>query len=63
MSEKKKPTRTSDADPGPERIHDPPAGLDRLRWALDRIVRVSKEAIGKEAQQTKAKGRQSPHAG
>lgn len=48
MSGRDERTRNSDADRSPEeRISDPLAGLDRLRNALKRIVRVPKEAIDK----------------
>lgn len=45
MSERKKPTPTSGAAEGPERIKDPKAGLDRLRDALRDILKVPKSAI------------------
>lgn len=45
MSERDERTRNSDADRSPEeRINDPPAGLDRMKDALRRILRVPKEA-------------------
>ena len=49
MSAQKRLTRTSGADQSPERINDPPAGLDRLRHALKRILSVSKSDVSRRA--------------
>ena len=45
MSEKKRPTHTSGADPGPEQIKDPQAGLDRLKDVLRHLLKVPKSPI------------------
>jgi len=44
-----------------ERINDPPEGLARLREALKHILKVPKEAIGKEQKEATTGGHPSPH--
>ena len=47
MSENKKPTRTSGADPSPERIvEDGRSGLDRLREFTKAILKAPKHPTG-----------------
>ena len=57
MSEKQEHTRTPDADQGPERIDDPPAGLDRLKKTLKRILKVPKSAIENTGDETRRRPR------
>ena len=53
MSEKKRPTHTSGADPGPERIKYPQAGLDRLKDALRHLFEGSEVShIGRRREET-----------
>ena len=44
MTEKKDPRPIYDADQGPERI-DPRSGLDRLKKAMQTILKVPKSAV------------------
>lgn len=48
MSAKRKPDRTSDADPDAERIKDPEAGLERMKETLRRILKVPKSKIRRD---------------
>lgn len=63
MSERNERTPNSDADRSPEeRINDPPEGLARLRQALKHILKVPKEAIGQQTEETAAGRYRSTHA-
>ena len=48
MSEPKRPIHTSGVDRSPERIRDPSAGLERMKKALKRTLKVPKP-VGKNA--------------
>ena len=49
MTETKDPRPTRDADQSPERI-DPRSGLDRLKRAMRRILKVPKDSITENQQ-------------